>query len=148
MFKLKKPLLNSTILLSVLGFASETQANAMTIDGLKAPANVTRDVDGIAHVAALNEHDMFFLQGWTHAEDRLFQMDLNRRQPSGTLAEVLGEAALSSDVELRTIGLRRSAERSLHAIETAAANGDAIAKGALDALHAYAKGVNAVFGRS
>lgn len=53
--------------------------NAIKIPGLKKPASVARDVDGIAHVKATNQHDMFFLQGWTHAEDRLFQMDLNRR---------------------------------------------------------------------
>lgn len=119
------------------------QASVAKIEGLKAPANITRDVDGIAHVAALNEHDMFFLQGWTHAQDRLFQMDVNRRQPSGTLAELLGEGATGSDVELRTIGLRRSAERSLTAIEVAASNGDTTAQGALDALKAYSSGVNA-----
>jgi len=113
------------------------------IEGLQAPANVTRDTDGIAHIRALNEHDMFFLQGYVHAQDRLFQMDLNRRQPSGTLAEVLGEGALSSDVELRTIGLRRAAQRSLAAIEAAAANGDEVSQGSLNALNAYAKGVNA-----
>src|SRR6266498_1250536 len=67
------------------------------------------------------------------AQDRLFQMDYLRRVPSGTLAELLGPAALPSDVQLRTIGLRRAAERSwqaapplLHA-----------------ALTAYAAGVNA-----
>lgn len=118
-------------------------ADFSKIPGLQHAANISRDVDGIAHIKALNEHDMFFLQGWTHAEDRLFQMDLNRRQPSGTLAEVLGEAALPGDVELRTIGLRRAAVRSLAAIENAANAGDPVAAGALDALHAYAAGVNA-----
>ncbi|MGE5134752.1 MAG: penicillin acylase family protein, partial [Gemmatimonadota bacterium] len=78
-------------------------------------------------------HDVFFLQGWVHARDRLFQMDVSRRQPSGTLAELLGSAALPSDVQARTIGLRRAAERSW-----AAAPPDLRA-----ALTAYAGGVNA-----
>lgn len=129
-----------------LSLSFTTSATATTfsqISGLKAPAKLIRDIDGIVHVTALNEHDMFFLQGWTHAQDRLFQMDVNRRQPSGTLAELLGAGALSSDVELRTIGLRRSAERSLSAIQAAAAAGNKIAGGTLKAMNAYSDGVNA-----
>ena len=59
-------------------------------------------------------------------------MDFSRRQASGTLAEMLGKSALESDVEFRTIGLRRAAERSLAVLseETKAA------------LEAYAAGVN------
>jgi penicillin G amidase len=103
------------------------------LPGLHAPASVTRDVDGIAHIAARDEHDLLFLQGWVHASDRLFQMDVTRRQASGTLAELLGQAALAGDVQARTIGLRRAAERSLPAqsVEGRAA------------LSAYAEGVNA-----
>jgi penicillin G amidase len=105
----------------------------LRLAGLHAPASVTRDVDGIAHLAATNEHDLLFLQGWVHASDRLFQMDVSRRQASGTLAELLGQAALASDVQTRTIGLRRAAERSLPAQSPEAKA----------ALTAYADGVNA-----
>ncbi len=100
-------------------------------------------MDGLAHVRALNQHDMFLLQGWTHAEDRLFQMDVNRRQPSGTLAELLGPGALASDVQLRTIGLRRAAERSWAATLDDAAQGDRTARRVKAAMFAYAEGVNA-----
>src|SRR6266545_1321071 len=103
------------------------------IPGLVAAASVTRDVDGIAHIRAANEHDLFFLQGWVHASDRLFQMDVSRRQASGTLAELLGQGALAGDVQARTIGLRRAAERSL---PVQSPDGSA-------ALAAYAAGVNA-----
>ena len=82
------------------------------IPGLRA-ASVVRDADGVAHIKAQNPHDLFFLQGWVHADDRLFQMDVRRRRGSGTLAELLGSSALPSDVQLRTFGLRRTAERSL-----------------------------------
>ncbi len=116
---------------------------AIRLPGLKSSAKITRDVDGLAHVQARNEHDMFFLQGWTHAQDRLFQMDVNRRQPSGTLAELLGQEALASDVQLRTIGLRRSAERTWAAIRADAAAGDDVAEGVEAAMIAYAQGVNA-----
>jgi penicillin G amidase len=106
---------------------------SLGIPGLAHPASLTVDSDGITHVAASSLSDAYFLNGWVHARDRLFQMDVNRRQPSGTLAELLGRAALSSDVQARTIGLRRAAERTW-----AAAPADLKA-----ALQAYADGVNA-----
>ena len=83
------------------------------LPGLHQPAAVIRDGAEIAHVLAADEHDAFFLQGWVHAQDRLFQMDVSRRRASGTLAELLGSAALPGDVQLRTFGLRRAASRSL-----------------------------------
>jgi len=89
------------------------KSEMVRLPGLKAAARVWRDVDGIPHIFANNEHDMLMLQGWVHARDRLFQMDFYRRVASGTLAEILGPGALGSDVEMRTIGLRRAAERSL-----------------------------------
>src|SRR4051812_9512125 len=78
-------------------------------------ASVTVDEEGISYVSASNEHDLYFTQGWVHARDRLFQMDYNRRLASGRLAELVGTAALASDVQLRTIGLRRAAQRSYDA---------------------------------
>src|SRR5260221_4605372 len=101
--------------------------------GMRAAAHVTRDTLGIAHINARNEHDLFFLQGYVHAQDRLFQMDMNRRIGSGTLAELLGEGALPTDVQLRTIGLHRAAERSFAAPS----------RRAPAALQAYTAGVNA-----
>jgi penicillin amidase len=95
--------------------------------------SVVRDANGIAHIRAANEHDLLYLQGWVHASDRLFQMDTSRRQASGTLAELLGQPALPTDVEARTIGLRRAAERSLPVLSTELRRG----------LDAYAAGVNA-----
>jgi penicillin amidase len=101
--------------------------------GLDDEGKVIRDSNGIPHIFAKNEHDLLFLQGYTHAQDRLFQMDVNRRQAEGTLAELLGSAALGSDVQLRTFGLRRAAERSL----------PILAPDVRNAMQAYADGVNA-----
>jgi penicillin G amidase len=106
---------------------------AIRLPGLQAAARLIQDRNGITHIEAASLHDLFFLQGWVHARDRLFQMDVSRREPSGTLAELLGKAALPGDVQARTIGLRRAAERSW-----AAAPPDLRA-----ALTAYADGVNA-----
>jgi penicillin amidase len=108
----------------------------VSLAGLQSAARVARDANGIAHIFAANDHDVAFLHGWVHAEDRLFQMDLARRQASGTEAELIGESALPSDVEVRTIGLRRAAERSL---EVASPEG-------METLEAYADGVNAWVG--
>src|SRR3954465_3976812 len=95
-------------------------------------ASVTVDEEGISYVSASNEHDLYFMQGWVHARDRFFQMDYNRRLASGTLAELLGTAALANDVQLRTLGLRRGAQRSY----------DAASPQFRAALDAYADGVN------
>src|SRR5260370_8203990 len=102
------------------------------LPGLTAAARITRDTDGIAHIRAQNEHDLFFLQGYVHAQDRLFQMDVSRREASGTLAELLGSPALPQDVQLRTIGLRRAAVRTL----------PVISQRTPPALQAYPDGVN------
>jgi penicillin amidase len=109
----------------------------ISLPGLNGRARILRDVDGMPHIYAYDEHDAMILQGRVTAEDRLFQIDVLRRQASGTLAELLGvgpgNAVLRSDIELRTIGLRRAAERSM----------TAYSKEMLDALQAYADGVNA-----
>ena len=102
------------------GFASDAPAQAeeeaTALKGLEGPAQIVRDGVGVPHVYAKSEHDAYFLVGYLHAQDRLFQMDQSRRQASGTLAELLGSGAIASDVQLRTIGLRRAAARSLEAV--------------------------------
>jgi penicillin amidase len=80
--------------------------------GMRLPGQITRDTNGIAHIRAFTDYDAVFLNGWVHAQDRLFQMDENRRTASGTLGELLGSPALSSDIQLRTLGLRRAAALS------------------------------------
>jgi len=113
--------------------ARTNRAHPVSLPELESAASITRDVHGIAHIRADNEHDLFFLQGWVHAEDRLFQMDITRRQASGTLAELFGPGALAGDVQLRTFGLRRAAEASLPAYSPSSRA----------AFRAYADGVNA-----
>lgn len=81
--------------------------------GLLAPVRVIWDDAQVPHVFASNDHDAYFAMGYLHARDRLFQMDYNRRLFSGTLAELIGDSELDSDIQFRTLGLRRAAERSL-----------------------------------
>ena len=96
-------------------------------------ATLSVDSEGIPHVRAASEHDLYSMQGQAHAGQRLFQMDYNRRLASGTLAELVGSGALPSDGQRRTLGLRRAAERSY-----AAASPSTRA-----VLEAYTLGVNA-----
>jgi acyl-homoserine lactone acylase PvdQ len=112
---LVRPTLAAAIVVVVLGgtTSSTLGQERLNIEGLRAPVAVARDADGIVHIFAKNEHDLSLAQGWAHARDRLFQMDISRRQASGTLAELLGQAVLPGDVELRAIGLRRAAACSL-----------------------------------
>ena len=129
-------------------FSTTVLAAAQSLPGLQSPVRVTRDVDGIAHIQATSEHDMFYMQGYIHARDRLFQMDVNRRTADGTLAELLGPAALANDVQLRTIGLDRSGARTLAALQADAQAGDSVSIAVLAAMQAYADGVNAFLERS
>src|SRR3989475_158569 len=127
-------MLRALALSLLLGISAAVLAETpQRLAGLQDAARITIDDEGISHVRASNEHDLYFMQGWVHAGDRLFQMDYNRRLASGTLAELVGTAALASDVQLRTLGLRRGAQRSL----------DAASPRFRAALEAYAEGVNA-----
>ena len=120
-------------LIALTASAQDLPIGRMTqLSGMQQPGMVIREANGIPHVFALNLHDASFLNGWLHAQDRLFQMDANRRIAAGTLGELVGSPALSNDVQLRTLGLRRAAEATLPAL-------GADARAALDA---YALGVN------
>jgi penicillin amidase len=114
-----------------LVFTVSVQAG-QSLPGLEGEVTLTRDVNGIPHISATSEHDLFFMQGRVHAEDRLFQMDLLRRSANGTLAELFGPDFVPNDIETRTIGLDRAAKRSL-----AEHSGEM-----LRILEAYSAGVN------
>lgn len=73
---------------------------------------VITDENGVPHIKAENDHDLYMAQGYVQAQSRMFQMEMSRRQASGTLSEVVGEVAINKDKYFRTLGLRRAAERS------------------------------------
>lgn len=106
---------------------------ALTMAGLDAPVEVLRDKHGVPHIYATNKGDLFRAQGFVHAQDRMWQMEQNRRIASGTLAELFGEAALDADRFSRVVGFRRAAQRELEALDEATSA----------ALDWYAEGVNA-----
>jgi penicillin G amidase len=77
---------------------------------LSAKVDVLRDAHGVPHIFAQSEQDALFALGFVHAQDRLWQMEVNRRIGSGRLAEIFGKELLETDTFLRTIGLRKAAE--------------------------------------
>jgi len=103
------------------------------LKGLRAPVEILRDAWAIPHIFAASVDDAMFALGYAHAQDRLWQMEMNRRIGAGRLAEILGPAALDTDRFLRTLGVRRSAAASLEVLSTQTRS----------SLTAYAAGVNA-----
>jgi len=103
------------------------------LTGLDAPAEIIRDSNGIPHIYASTEHDLFFAQGYVHAQDRFWQMDLWRHQGAGRLSELLGKATIETDEFLRTVGWERVALAEL----------EAMSDENLALLQSYADGVNA-----
>ena len=101
--------------------------------GLSVPAEILRDRYGIPHIFAGTLGDASFALGFVHAQDRLWQMEMSRRIASGRLAEIVGPGALENDRFLRTLGVRRSAEANLRALDAETRQ----------LLEAYAAGVNA-----
>ena len=105
----------------------------VVLDGLDTPAEVLWDSWGVPHVYAQTQDDLFFLQGYLHAQDRLWQMELSRRAGAGRLSELFGERTLEADRFLRRIGLHRTAQKELELLDAET--------GPL--LSSYCRGVNA-----
>jgi penicillin amidase len=108
-------------------------AGEEAVPGLAAPVTVLRDAWGVPQIYAASEHDLFFAQGWVHAQERLWQMEFDRRVSSGRLAELLGPGLVETDRAVRTLGIRRAAERDWRLLDA----------GSRAILAAYAEGVNA-----
>jgi penicillin G amidase len=119
-------------------FAITTRAlpqisGSIRIPGLDGEVEVFRDDAGIARIVADTPHDLFLAQGYVHAQDRLWQMEVWRHVSSGRLSELFGESQLETDRFIRALDWRGAAERDLAALSPKA-------RAALDA---YAAGVNA-----
>jgi penicillin amidase len=106
---------------------------SVTLDGLEAQVEIIRDEYGVPHIYARSAADLFFAQGYVHAQDRFWQMELNRRIGAGRLSELFGDKTLDTDIYLRTMGLRRLAEEEYRLIDSETKR----------YLEAYSAGVNA-----
>ncbi len=105
----------------------------VVVQGLHQPVSIYRDAYGVPHLFANNEDDLFFAQGYVHAQDRLWQMDLNRRAALGTLSEILGPRTIDYDKLIRTINLPAIANQL----------SSNLSRESQRILTAYAAGVNA-----
>lgn len=101
--------------------------------GLSQPVTVRFDAWGVPHVQAASPRDAWFVQGYLHARERFFQMELSRRAASGRLAELLGEKVVAVDARFRRWGLPEAVGRQRQMLPPEAEK----------ALAAYAAGVNA-----
>ncbi|HEX4205486.1 MAG TPA: penicillin acylase family protein [Ktedonobacteraceae bacterium] len=105
----------------------------ITLDGLHEPVEVITDRYGVPHIYARNEDDLYFAQGYMHAQERLWQMEFNRRIGSGRLSEIFGTIALETDRFCRRLGMHRAAAEQVAQLSTHNKR----------VLDAYAGGVNA-----
>ncbi len=103
------------------------------VQGLSAPVEILRDRYGVPHIYARTAEDLFFAQGFVHAQDRFWQMEFWRRISSGRLSELFGKSTLETDKFLRTLGLYRVAQREVELLSPETRR----------CLEAYAAGVNA-----
>src|SRR5437773_2142120 len=80
-----------------------------SVTGISAPIDIVRDADAIPHIFAATKADALFGLGYAHAQDRLWQMEFQRRIGHGRLSELFGPATLAQDRFLRTVGFGRAA---------------------------------------
>ena len=102
--------------------ACATRRNPM-LDGtltaeVSSAVEIHRDAQGIPHIFADSDRDLFVAFGFAMAQDRLFQLDYLRRKAAGRLAEILGQSGVGSDLVARTVGLPHIAEAEWHRLET------------------------------
>lgn len=89
------------------------QTEKLSLADLQAPVEIIVDEWGVPHIYAENEHDLFFAQGYNAARDRLFQLEVWRRQATGTVAELLGPRELQRDIGTRLFQFRGDIGREM-----------------------------------
>jgi penicillin amidase len=123
-----------TLIIGISAWRSFPETSGtLFMPGLDGPVDVYRDQLGIPHIYATTDHDLFFAQGYVHAQDRFWQMDFWRHQGAGRLSELMGEATLETDIFLRTLGWERVSRQELEMLHPEY----------LAVLEAYSAGVNA-----
>jgi len=118
---------------SVTGRGLPQLSGTIHVPGLHGTVTVQRDNAGIAQITADDPHDLFLAQGYVHAQERIWQMEISRRIGAGRLSELFGAGQVDTDRYIRTLGWRQAAQRDL----------DAMPEDVNAALQAYADGVNA-----
>ena len=106
---------------------------SVVLEGLKAPVEVFRDSDGVPHIYAETMEDLYFAQGFVHAQERFWQMEFFRRLTAGRLSELFGRETKEMDVFFRTLALSGIAEQEYEMLDAEMR----------DSLDAFSAGVNA-----
>ncbi|MBN2891107.1 MAG: penicillin acylase family protein [Bacteroidales bacterium] len=104
----------------------------ITISSLNADVEVYRDENGIPHIIAQNEHDLYLTAGYVTAQDRMWQMDLIRRATQGKLSEIFGKDFFKTDILLRALQITEKSEMIY----------DSLDENMQNALLSYSEGVN------
>jgi penicillin amidase len=145
LWKIARWILVIVLLLGVLLFAGiylylhrslPEVSGTIKLAGPGAPIEIIRDKDGIPHIYAQSQPDAFFGLGYVHAQDRLWQMEFQRRVGQGRLSELIGEPTVSTDRFIRILGVYRAAQSAWQRLP-------------LDerrTIEAYVNGVNAFIG--
>lgn len=110
-----------------------TTDGRIMVAGLRDEVGIIRDADGVPTITAKDDDDLAFGLGYAHAEDRLFQMELQRRYGAGRLAEIFGSAVVPVDTQMRVLGLYRAAQAAFDQLSPPVQQG----------IKAYCAGVNA-----
>ena len=105
----------------------------VALAGLKSEVKVLRDERGIPQIYATSSADLFYAEGYVHAQDRFWEMDFRRHITAGRLSELFGKSQVETDTYLRTLGWRRVAQQEL-ALLSPETRGN---------LESYSAGVNA-----
>ena len=91
----------------------------LTVQGISGPVDILRDQDHIPHIYAQTKADALYGLGYVHAQDRLWQMEFQRRIGFGRLSEVFGSVTVPQDRFLRTVGFGRAARSNISRSATA-----------------------------
>jgi penicillin G amidase len=110
----------------------------LSAPGLKQPVQIKRDASDVTHIFAQTDADLAFALGYTHAQERSWQLEVNRRVMHGLLSEVFGSTTLETDKLMRSLGITRAAQAQLAQLPSETR----------DVLGAYANGINAFHANS
>src|SRR5262245_24116183 len=109
-----------------------TVTGEVRVAGISGPVEIVRDADAIPHVIASTKLDALYGLGYVHAQDRLWQMEFQRRIGHGRLSEIFGDATIAQDRFLRTVGFGRAARAAW----------ESMPEWAKQQLNAYVAGIN------
>ncbi|MFT4524856.1 MAG: penicillin amidase [Bacteroidia bacterium] len=116
-------------------YERESRQLDLSMLDLELPASVILDERSVPHIFAGNDRDLYFLQGFLTAKDRLWQMEFQTHAAAGRISEIVGEKAIGFDKEQRRIGMVTSAQKALDEF-----SGDTVC---VNVVQAYTDGINA-----